>query len=105
MIARVTVFELDPLRFDLDAALERFREAIVPELHEQPGFEGVYVLANDDAKGLVLTFWASADDAEAGIDGGFWSAQVAQFATLFAAAPGRAAYDVVYAETPFVAAG
>jgi heme-degrading monooxygenase HmoA len=98
--SRVTLFEFDPVRFDVDDALERFKALVLPELHSQPGFEGAFVLANDEAKGMVLTLWASNEDAEVGLASGFWAAQVARFVALFAAPAGREGYDVVYAETP-----
>jgi heme-degrading monooxygenase HmoA len=98
--SRVTLLEFDPVRFDVAEALERFEELVLPELQEQAGYEGALVLANDDAKGMVLTLWASKEDADAGLATGFWAAQVEQFVTLFAAPPGREGYEVVYAETP-----
>jgi heme-degrading monooxygenase HmoA len=100
MYSRVTLLEFDPLRFDLAGALERFQELVLPELRSQPGYEGVVVLANQDAKGLVMTLWASQEDADAALLNGFWAAQVEQFVTLFAAPPGREGYEVVFSETP-----
>lgn len=100
MYSRVTLLEFDPVRFDVDDALDRFKALVLPELHEHPGFEGSIVLANEEAKGLVLTLWASKEDADAGLASGFWAAQVARFVTLFAAPAGREGYEVVYAETP-----
>jgi heme-degrading monooxygenase HmoA len=103
--SRVTLLEFDPVRFDVAATLERFQELVLPELQQQPGYEGALVLANDDARGMVLTLWASKDDADAGLASGFWAAQVERFVTLFAAPAGREGYDVVYAETPTVVPG
>ena len=100
MYARVTLLEFDAVRFDVTETLERFTELVLPELRAQPGYEGVHVLANDDANGLVITFWASQEDADAAVASGFWSAQVGQFVTLFAAPPGREGYDVVFSEAP-----
>jgi heme-degrading monooxygenase HmoA len=103
--SRVTLLEFDPVRFDVDETLDRFKELVLPELRSQPGFEGALVLANDDAKGLVLTLWASREDADAGLATGFWATQVERFVTLFAAPAGREGYEVVYAETPVLAPG
>jgi heme-degrading monooxygenase HmoA len=103
--SRITLLELDPIRFDVDDAVARLEALVVPALQEQPGYEGAIVLANDDAKGIVITLWATREAADAGLASGFWAAQVGRFATLFRAAPGREGYDVVYADTPLVAGG
>ena len=67
MYARITLLELDPLRFDVAAALERFQELVLPELREQHGYEGVYLLASPEGKGVVITLWASEEDAESAL--------------------------------------
>ena len=100
MYSRITLLEFDPVRFDVSETLERFKTVVLPELQDQPGYEGAIVLANDEAKGLVLTLWASKEDADAGLATGFWAAQVERFVTLYAAPPGREGYEVVHAETP-----
>jgi heme-degrading monooxygenase HmoA len=100
MYSRITLLEFDPLRLDVVETLERFKAVVLPELQEQRGYEGAVVLANDDAKGMVLTLWESKEDADAGLASGFWAAQVGQFVTLFRAPPGREGYEVVYIETP-----
>ena len=100
MYVRSTLLEFDPVRFEVAAALEEFEEGVVPELQEQPGYRGALVLANDDAKGMVLTFWASKEDADAGLASGFWAAQVSRFVAVLAAPPGREGYDVVHSELP-----
>ena len=102
MFSRITLLEFDPVRFDVAATLERFEALVLPPLQEQPGYEGALVLANEEAKGLVLTLWESREDADAGLASGFWAAQVERFVTLFAAAPGREGYDVVYSDLPAV---
>jgi heme-degrading monooxygenase HmoA len=61
MYSRVTLFALDTLRFELEAAIERFNEVVLPALLEQPGYEGVYVLVNPDGNGLVLSLWETAE--------------------------------------------
>jgi heme-degrading monooxygenase HmoA len=103
--SRVTLLEFDPVRFDVATTLERFEELVLPELQARPGYEGALVLANDDAKGMVLTLWASREDADAGLATGFWAAQVERFVTLLAAPAGREGYEVVYAGTPALAPG
>lgn len=44
MYARVTLFEIDTLRMNLDEALDKFKESIVPEARKQQGYEGMYVM-------------------------------------------------------------
>ena len=100
MYSRITLLEFDPVRFDVGDALARFEASVLPALQEQPGYEGALVLANDDAKGMVVTLWASREAADDALASGFWAAQVEQFVTLFRAPPGREGYDVVYMETP-----
>jgi heme-degrading monooxygenase HmoA len=102
MIARATMAEIDPVRMSIDDAVELFRESVVPALHEQPGFEGVYVLVSPQGQALVLTFWESEDAADAGLAGSrsFYSEQVEKFVTLFRAPPGRETYEVLLAEEP-----
>jgi len=94
--------EIDPVRMSVDEAVELFRESVLPALHRQPGFDGVYVLFSPDGQALVLTFWDSEEAADAGIAGSrsFYSEQVEKFVTIYRAPPGRETYDVLLAEAP-----
>ncbi|MGH2931576.1 MAG: antibiotic biosynthesis monooxygenase family protein [Gaiellaceae bacterium] len=94
--------EIDPVRMSIDDAVELFRGSVVPALHDQEGYEGVYVLLSDEGKALVLTFWSTEEAADAGIAGGrsFYAEQIEKFVTLYRAAPGRETYDVVLADAP-----
>ena len=100
MFARVTLFEVDTLRISLNAALERFKELIVPEARKQEGYEGLYVLLTPEGKGLILSLWAGEEAAVAGMTSGYYDEQVAKFVSLFRAPPGREQYEVVFAEVP-----
>jgi heme-degrading monooxygenase HmoA len=102
MIARATIAEIDPVRMSVDEAVDLFRDSVLPALHEQPGYEGVYVLVSPEGQALVLTFWESEDAADAGLAGGrsFYREQVEKFVTIYASPPGRETYDVVLAEEP-----
>ena len=51
MVARATLAEIDPSGSSIDDAVELFRESVVPALHEQDGYEGVYVLLSDGGQG------------------------------------------------------
>jgi hypothetical protein len=103
MYARVTLFEIDTVRYDLDKAVERFTDLVLPELREQPGYEGVYVAAGPEGKGLVMSLWHSEANADAALRGGFYAAQLEKFITVFRAPAGREGYDLVLIDTPAVA--
>jgi heme-degrading monooxygenase HmoA len=102
MIARATIAEIDPVRMSVGDAVQLFRDSVLPALHEQPGYEGVYVLLSPEGQALVLTFWESEAAADAGLAGGrsFYREQVEKFVTIYASPPGRETYDVVLAEEP-----
>ncbi|MFN0091723.1 MAG: antibiotic biosynthesis monooxygenase family protein [Acidimicrobiales bacterium] len=94
MHARLTLLEIDAVCTSTDAALEVFRTAVLPSLREQTGFRGVYVLANPDGGGVLLSFWDTAEQAESGADAGWYAAELAKYVTLFRAPPGRGSYEV-----------
>jgi heme-degrading monooxygenase HmoA len=102
MVARATIAEIDTMRTSIDSAVELFRESVLPALHEQEGYEGVYVLLSPEGQALVLTFWETEEAAEAGVAGArsFYDEQVEKFVTIYRAPPGREMYDVVLAEEP-----
>jgi heme-degrading monooxygenase HmoA len=107
MVARVTVAEIDPVRMSVADAVALFDESVVPALHEQDGYEGVYVLLSDEGKVLVLTFWESEQAATAGLAGArsFYAQQIEKFVTIYRASPGRELYGVVLADAPAVSIG
>ena len=102
MVARATMAEIDPVRMSIDDAVDLFRGSVVPALHDQEGYEGVYVLLSTEGKALVLTFWSTEEAADAGIAGGrgFYAEQIEKFVTLYRAPPGRETYEVVLADAP-----
>lgn len=100
MVARVTLAEIDVVRMSVASALELYRESVLTAQRRQPGYEGGYVLSTPEGKALVITFWSTAEDAEAGVASGFYDEQVRKFATTFRAPPGRELYDVSIAEPP-----
>jgi heme-degrading monooxygenase HmoA len=103
MVARVTLAEVDAVRTNVSAAIETFNESVLPALKEQEGYEGAYVLLSPEGKVLVLTFWENDAAARASRQSGFYSQQLEKFVTVFRAAPGREAYEVVAADSPLVA--
>ena len=102
MVVRATEAEIDVVRTNPADAVEVFKESVMPALHEQAGYLGLYVLLSDEGKMLVLTFWESDDAARATRISGFYEEQIAKFADVafFRQQPGREAYDVVVADTP-----
>jgi heme-degrading monooxygenase HmoA len=107
MIARTTTADIDTVRMSAEDAVGVFRESVLPALNEQSGYEGSYVLLSPEGKALVLTFWATEADADAGLAGArsFYAEQVAKFATIYRSPPGRDSYEVVLAEAPAVKVG
>jgi heme-degrading monooxygenase HmoA len=102
MVVRATEAEIDVVRTNPADAIAVFREAVIPALHEEEGYEGCYVLLSEEGKMLVLSFWTSDETARASRLSGFYEAQVEKFSDLvvYRQAPGREAYDVVIAEVP-----
>jgi heme-degrading monooxygenase HmoA len=105
MVARVTLAEIDSVRTSVARAVARFEESVIPELREEPGYEGCYVLTTPEGKALVLTFWSDAEAADASVASGSYGAQVEKFVTLIRPGPGRETYDVAVAEAPAICAG
>jgi heme-degrading monooxygenase HmoA len=100
MIARVTLAEVDAMRTSVDAAVERFHASVMPALEAQQGYAGCYVLTTPEGKALVVTFWRTAEAAEAGLASGLYGEQVDKFATIFRTPPGRETYEVSIARPP-----
>ncbi len=100
MFARVTLFEIDTMRMNLDDALEQFQQMIVPTARTQDGYEGMYVMRTPEGKGLIMSLWTSAEAAAAGVSSGYYDEQVAKFVEVFRAPAGREGYEVVFAEAP-----
>jgi heme-degrading monooxygenase HmoA len=100
MVARATHAEIDAVRTNVHEAIAKFRESVIPALHEQEGYEGAYVLLSPAGKVLVLTFWTDDETARASRVSGFYREQLEKFVTIYRAPPGREAYEVVFAESP-----
>jgi len=102
MVARITLAEIDTVRIGMNDAVERFRDLVVPALGEEEGFEGFYLLTTPEGKGLVLTFWASEEAAEASLASGYYAKQLEKFVTFFRSPPGREHYEVALADAPAI---
>jgi heme-degrading monooxygenase HmoA len=100
MFARVTLAEIDPVRMSPAAAVERFKTMVLPELQQQAGYQGIYLLTTPEGKALVISFWSSEQAEESNVASGYYEAQLAKFVTVFRSPPGREEYEVALAETP-----
>ncbi|HEU6446365.1 MAG TPA: hypothetical protein VFL61_15030 [Gaiellaceae bacterium] len=100
MYARVTQLEIDTTRIDMDSAVQMFRDEVLPQVSEQEGYHGTFVLANPDGKALLLTFWDTEEQAEAHAPAGQYSEHLARYAAIFASPPGRGRYEVALADQP-----
>lgn len=98
MYARVTQLEIDTLRMDVDAAVETFRDEVLPGLRDQPGYRGVYVLAAGSGKGVLVSLWDTEEQADAGARG--YAETLARYVTLFKSPPGREHYQVMVVDLP-----
>jgi hypothetical protein len=102
--ARTTLLEIDTLRVSVDDALGTFEEAVLPRLREQPGFLGAYALATPEGRGMLVTFWATAEQADSRGELGWYPEMLQEYVTMFRSSPGREHYEVRFAMPPAVAA-
>ena len=98
MHARVTLFEIDTLRMDLNEALELFRKRVLPRLRAHPACTGVMALDTAEGRGLLLTFWDSEAAASESVETGFYDEQLAEFTMFLRQPSGREHYEVVLLE-------
>lgn len=103
MYARTTLLEIDTLRVALDDALAEFERSVIPRLRDQPGFSGLYALTTPDGRAMLITFWATAEQADASADTGWYPDVLAEFTTMFRSPPGREHYEVRLAMSPAMA--
>jgi hypothetical protein len=100
MYARVTLLEIDPVRIDPHAAVELFERQVLPVVREQPGYEGCYVLANEEGKGILISLWETEEAAATEGGSGIYSELLGRYVTLFRSPPGRERYEVAVADLP-----
>ena len=100
MFSRVTLLEIDTVRATVEEAVGVFSEHVLPGLREQDGYEGVVVLATAEGKGMIVSFWETAEAAAAAAS--FATEALERYVTLFRSPPGREQYEVVLSELPGV---
>lgn len=94
MHARVTQLEIDPVRIGVDEAVELFRRQVLGRLTAENGYRGVYVLANAEGQGVLISLWDTAEQAEAHGEQGLYADLLSEYVTLFRSPPGRSSYAV-----------
>jgi heme-degrading monooxygenase HmoA len=97
MFARLTLLEIDTVRSSMTDALARFRAEVAPQLRDQPGYRGVFVMSTPEGKGALMSLWETEEQAAAE-GNSFYAEALQRFVTLFRAAPGRECYEVVYVD-------
>ncbi len=100
MFARTTLLEVDTVRVSVDDALRTFEQSVLPRLREQPGFLGLYALTTTAGRAMLITFWDTAEQADARTESGWYGDVLGEFTTIFRAPPGREQYEVRLALTP-----
>jgi hypothetical protein len=83
---------------DIAMALERFKELVLPEIRKQPGFKGLQVLTTEEGNGMLLSFWDTEAEAQAGIESGYYMDQIAKFVMFMKQPPGREHYQLTFTE-------
>jgi ketosteroid isomerase-like protein/heme-degrading monooxygenase HmoA len=98
MFARLTIAQIKSGKMDELAKV--YAEGIVPAAKSQNGYQGAYLLTNEEAgKAISITVWDSEADAIANEQSGYYKEQVAKAAPCFSAAPVREGYEISVANT------
>ena len=78
-----------------DAAIQLYRESVVPAAQQQPGFKGLLQLVDrSSGKGISITLWETEADMLAGESSGYYQEQLTKFRHLLATTPVREVYEV-----------
>ena len=98
MYARVVTGQYQPGK--LDEGEQIYRESILPEARQQPGFKGALGLVDrSSGKAISISFWQTEANAQAsGVSSSYGQAQMAKIASLLAAAPLIETYEVAAQE-------
>src|SRR5437764_14902490 len=101
MYARVVTGQYQPGK--LDEGEQIYRESILPEARQQPGFKGALGLVDrSSGKAISITLWQTEANAQvSGANSSYGQAQLAKIGSLLAAAPTIEPYEfVVQKKTP-----
>jgi len=80
----------------IDEGAQIYRDSILPATQQLQGFKDVMTLGDrSTGKAMVITFWETEADAQAGINSGFVREQSAKLAHLFSGAPTSEVFEVV----------
>ena len=95
MYARVTIAQYHTAEA-IDEGAQIYRDSILPATQQLKGFKDVITLGDrSTGKAMVITFWETEADAQAGISSGFVQQQAAKLAHLFSGAPTSEVFEVV----------
>lgn len=100
MYARTTTLEIDTMRITVEEALELFEREVWPQLVDREGFRGIYVLTTSEGRGLLVSFWDTAEQADSQAASGWYADILGDLVTLFRSPPGREHYEVRLAIPP-----
>jgi heme-degrading monooxygenase HmoA len=79
----------------VEEAVRIYQASVVPELRQMRGFEGGYVLTNDETgKGYIIGLWESREDAEGFESSGAFREQAAKFEDVLDGPPSREVCEV-----------
>jgi len=93
MFARVTIVQMK--KDKVDAAINLFRESVVPAAKSQKGHKEIYLLTDrNTGKGISIAVWDTEDNAVANEQSGYYQEQLSKFKDLFTAPPVREGYEV-----------
>jgi heme-degrading monooxygenase HmoA len=93
MYARVLHVEIQPGQ--LDEAVRRYRESLIPAAQELPGFRGALLLTEPGTGNAIsVSLWETEAELQAGETSGYVRAQLANLGPLFAVPPRFDVYQV-----------
>jgi heme-degrading monooxygenase HmoA len=95
MYARVTTAQYHSGK-SVDEAAQIYRDSILPATQQLKGFKDIITLGDrSTGKAMLITFWETEADAQAGITSGFVQEQAAKLAHLFSVAPTSEILEVI----------
>ena len=93
MYARVVTVQVQPDK--LDETINLYEDSVLSAARQQKGFQnGMLLVDRNTGKGVSITLWETEADLAASESSGYFQAQIAKFASLFAGPPTRELYQV-----------